>query len=312
MSSPDNNDRQLLIDANLTITETFQANGDLIYTIAGETHTHRHMLRESGGKWNATGRSWEFIDANPTVKIANNLRDGPSSTSDSKSDPNRKPHYHGHRGRLRKRFNDAGAGTLPDYELLELLLFQCIPRIDVKPIAKQLLEHFGSLGGVMGADANRLAEFDKLSFPTLVHLKALHELFRRIAREEIAGQPVLGSWDKLMAYLRASMAHETKERFHILFLNAKNILIADEVQQIGTVNHTPVYPREVIKRALDLGATALILIHNHPSGDPTPSPADIQMTKEVAEAGVKLDIILHDHIIISKTGHTSFRDLGLI
>ena len=164
MSPPDKSDQQLLVDANLTINETVQANGDFVYTIAGDTHPHRHMLRESGGKWNAKGRIWEFITTNPTPTIANNLRDEPSLISKSESDAKKKPHYHGHRERLRKRFHDAGSDSLPDYELLELLLFQCIPRIDVKPIAKQLIEYFGSLGGILGADANRLAEFDKISF----------------------------------------------------------------------------------------------------------------------------------------------------
>ncbi len=311
MSPQDKSDLDLLVSANLEITETTQVSGGTAFIVTGDTHPFRHLLREAGGKWNALDRVWVFSGDDPGPALAKTLRSHPFPSSAPKNEP-KKPHYHGHRERLRKRFMQASANSLADYELLELLLFQCIPRIDVKPIAKQLLETFGSLGGVMAADINRLSDFPKISYATLVHLKALYELSQRIAHEQIDQQPVLGSWDKLLAYLKTSMAHESTERFHVLFLNAKNVLIADEVQQVGTVNHTPVYPREVIKRALDVGATALILVHNHPSGDPTPSSADIEMTKAIAAAGEKLDIVLHDHIIMSKNGYTSFRDLGLI
>lgn len=311
MSPQDKSNQELLVTANLNITETVQTAGTPAFVVTGDTHPYRHLLREAGGKWNALERVWIFSGDDPSKALAETLRNHPLPAPDTKN-KTKKPHYHGHRERLRKRFMQASANSLADYELLELLLFQCIPRVDVKPLAKQLIEKFGSLGGVLAADITRLSDFPKISFATLVHLKALYELSQRIAHEQIEEQPVLGSWGKLIAYLRTSMAHEPTERFHVLFLNAKNVLIADEVQQVGTVNHTPVYPREVIKRALDVGATALILVHNHPSGDPTPSNADIDMTQAIAAAGEKLDIVLHDHIIMSKNGYISFKDMGLV
>ena len=310
MAKRDKNDHQLLVEANLVLDEVVVEDGPSYYQISGDTHPFRNILREAGGRWNPEEKVWVFKDASPAIPIAKQLRSEPKLIEKAKQEKTKKPHYHGHRGRLRTRFLEAGASNLPDYELLELILFQCIPRIDVKPLAKQLLDVFGSLGAVIAADPGRLGEFDTLNHAALVHLKSLHELTQRVAHEEIADQPLLGSWDKLITYLKTALAHETKEQFHVLFLNTKNVLIADEVQQTGTVNHTPVYPREVIKRALELGATALIIVHNHPSGDPSPSRADIDMTREIAEAGVKLDIVLHDHIIISKGGHTSFKDLG--
>ncbi len=312
MAKRDKSDHQLLVEAKLVLDEVIVEDGDSYYQIKGDTHPYRTILREAGGRWNPKDKVWKFTDASPAIPIAKQLRADPNLIAKAREDKTKKPHYHGHRSRLRKRFLEAGSSSLPDYELLELILFQCIARIDVKPVAKQLLDVFGSLGGVLAADVQRLGEFELLNMAAIVHLKSLYELTQRVAHEEIAEQPVLGSWDKLITYLKTALAHEKKEHFHILFLNTKNILIADEVQQSGTVNHTPVYPREVIKRALELGATALILVHNHPSGDPTPSGADIEMTHEIAAAGEKLDIVLHDHIIISKNGHTSFRDLGHI
>lgn len=310
MAKRDKNDHQLLVEANLILDEIAVEDGPSFYQISGDTHPYRTVLRDAGGRWNAKDKVWTFSDASPAIPIAKQLRSDPELIKKTKQEKAQKPHYHGHRGRLRTRFTEAGADSFPDYELLELILFQCIARIDVKPVAKQLLAVFGSLGAVVAADPKRLSEFAKLNEAGIVHLKALYELTQRVAHEEIAGQPLLGSWEKLITYLKTALAHETNEQFHVLFLNAKNVLIADEVLQTGTVNHTPVYPREVIKRALELGATALILVHNHPSGDPTPSRADIEMTREVAAAGEKLDIVLHDHIIMSKGGHTSFRDLG--
>lgn len=312
MARPIKNDFEILVEAKLKLDQIVAEDGSSHYEISGDTHPYRTVLRETGGRWNPQDKVWTFADTSPAIPIAKRLREEPNLVAEAKTEKAKKPHYHGHRARLRSRFMEAGATSLPDYELLELILFQCIPRIDVKPLAKQLIEVFGSLGAVFAADPTRLEEFDKLNPSAVVHLKALYQLSQRVAHEEIAEQPVLGSWDKLVAYLKTALAHETREQFHILFLNAKNILIADEVQQVGTVNHTPVYPREVIKRALELGATALILVHNHPSGDATPSPADIEMTREVAAAGEKLDIVLHDHIIVSKNGHSSFRDMGLL
>ena len=205
-----------------------------------------------------------------------------------------------------------GADGLADYELLELLLFYSIARVDVKPLAKKLIARFGGFAGVLAAPPRQLGEVDKVSMQTIVHLKAVQQSGLALARAEWVDQPILNSWDKLIRYLRANMGPEDTEQFRVLFLNVKNMVIADEIQQRGTINHTPVYPREVIKRALELGATALIMVHNHPSGDPSPSRADIEMTMEVKQAGEKLEIALHDHIVVSKSGYTSFREAGLI
>ena len=218
----------------------------------------------------------------------------------------------GHRGRLRARFLKSGADALPDYEMLELLLFQAVARRDTKPIAKRLLQHFGSFSEVISAEESALKEVDGIGEAVVVALKTVQAAALRLAREEVLDQPVLSNWNKLIAYCRASMGFEKNERFRILFLNRQNVLIADEVQQTGTIDHTPVYPREVVKRVLELGATAVIMVHNHPSGDPTPSKADIDMTKEVQDAGAKLGITLHDHLIVTKAGHSSFKDMGLL
>ena len=221
------------------------------------------------------------------------------------------PDHAGHRGRLRTRFLKA-RGDLADYELIELLLFSAMPRRDVKPIAKALLKRFGSFAGVLNADVATLTEINGLGETAAVSLLAVREAAVRLLQDDVMDQPILGNWQSLTDYLRAAMAHGKKEQFRILFLDRKNRLIADELQQEGTIDHTPVYPREVIKRALDLSASALIMVHNHPSGDPTPSKADIEMTREVQDAGTKLGIALHDHIVVSKSGNTSFKTLGLL
>ncbi len=223
-----------------------------------------------------------------------------------------KPDHTGHRERLRKRFMKSGQDSLADYELLELVLFPALPRRDTKPLAKALLKHFGSFAEVISAEAAELRAIDGIGEAAVVALKTVQAAALRLSQDEIMERPVLASWDKLMKYCRASMAYEKAEHFRILFLNKKNILIADEVQQQGTVDHTPVYPREVVKRALELGATAIIMVHNHPSGDPSPSKADIEMTMEVKEAGEKLGIVLHDHVIVSKSGNNSFKTMGLL
>ncbi len=304
-------DAQILADAGLNLSELQDTDGSPITHIGGNTHAFRHLLRAQGGTWDKMKRVWFFEGAEPAGRIAEALRAEPPPPV-GLADGDNKPHYFGHRQRLRERFMEQGADGLADYELLELLLFFSIPRIDVKPLAKELIEKFGGFAGVLAADAGRLAEVDNLSYQSVVQLKAIHAAGLNLARGELVEQPVLKSWNKLLQYLRAHMGQATEEQFRIVFLNAKNVIIADEVQQVGTVNHTPVYPREVIKRALELGATALIMVHNHPSGDPTPSQADIDMTTEVMEAGDKLSIVLHDHIIISKHGHSSFKEMGLI
>ncbi|MCA0419649.1 MAG: DNA repair protein RadC [Proteobacteria bacterium] len=222
------------------------------------------------------------------------------------------PHYHGHRERLRTRFQEAGAETLPDYEFLELLLFRSIPRRDVKPLAKELIQRFGSFAEVLGAPAARLAEVDGVSESVALDLKIVEAALKRMAKGAVGKRPVLSSWSSVLDYCRMAMAFAEREQFRILFLDKKNILIADEVQQTGTVDHTPVYPREVMRRALELSASAIILVHNHPSGDPTPSGADMRMTRELVDIAKPLGIAIHDHIIVGRDGHASFRSLGLI
>jgi len=222
------------------------------------------------------------------------------------------PHYSGHRRRLRERFL-ASPETLPDYELLELLLTLAIPQRDVKPLAKALLARFGAFADVVSASPEALMESEGVKQAAATALKVVREAAVRLARQQVMNRPVLSSWDALLDYCRAKMAYDGIEQFHLLFLDRKNALVADEAQQRGTVDHTPVYPREVVKRALELNASALIMAHNHPSGDPTPSRADIDMTKQVRDALKAVGIVLHDHIVVGRGGgHASFRNMGLL
>jgi DNA repair protein RadC len=217
-----------------------------------------------------------------------------------------------HRERLRKRFMRGGAEALGDYELLELLLFSAQLRRDQRPLAKRLLKQFGSFAEAISAEPARLREVDGMGESSITLLKVVQAAAHELARGKVLNRPVLTSWQSVLEYCQASMAHERTEAFRILFLDSRNTLIADEVQQTGTVNHAPVYPREVVKRALALGATAIIMVHNHPSGDPTPSRGDIAVTTEVAEAAKSLGIALHDHIIVGRGTHASFKSLGLL
>ena len=223
-----------------------------------------------------------------------------------------KPHYTGHRQRLRERFLGPGGEALPDYELLELVLSMARSRVDTKPLAKELLARFGGFAEVISAEPERLKEIDGVGEAVIAALKVVRVSALRLARSEVMERSVLSSWQALIDYLSAAMSHDGTEQFRILFLDRKNVLIADERQQRGTVDHTPVYPREVVKRALELGASALIMVHNHPSGDPTPSKADIEMTREVIEAGAPMGITVHDHLVIGKGRHESFKALGLL
>ncbi|TCT12685.1 DNA repair protein RadC [Tepidamorphus gemmatus] len=218
----------------------------------------------------------------------------------------------GHRNRLRDRFLKGGADALPDYELLELLLFRSLPRIDTKPIAKRLIGRFGSFAEVIAAPPARLREVEGVGDAVVTDLKLVQAAAERIARGAVRKRPVLASWSAVIEYCRTTMAFAEKEQFRILFLDKRNALISDEVQQTGTVDHTPVYPREVIKRALELSATAIILVHNHPSGDPTPSRADIEMTKTIVDIAQPLGVTVHDHVIVGRNGHASLRGLKLI
>jgi DNA repair protein RadC len=222
------------------------------------------------------------------------------------------PHYLGHRERLRERFLEAGPEAVTEYELLELVLFRAIPRRDVKPLAKALIAKFGSFGEVVSAPRQRLREIDGLGEAAIAEIKIVQAAAGRLARGQAKKRTVLSSWSAVLDYCRTTMAFGDKEQFRIIFLDKRNQIIADEVQQKGTVDHTPVYPREVVKRALELSATAIILVHNHPSGDPTPSRADIQMTQQIVEIAKPLGISVHDHIIVGKEGHASFKGLRLI
>lgn len=232
-----------------------------------------------------------------------------------------KPHHTGHRERLRERARAAGLPTLPDYELLELFLFRSQPQGDVKPIAKALLTRFGSLAAVLAASVEDMmtvrAEDSKgrskgVGAETALDLAALHEVARRVAKEEPSKRPVISSWTALLSYVRVSLQHEPREQFRVLYLDKKNQLILDEVQNRGTVDHAPVYPREVVRRALELSASSMIIVHNHPSGDPTPSRADIEMTRQVVLAAKSLSVEVHDHLIVGRDGVASFKQLGLM
>jgi len=286
--------------------------------------------RSLGGIWDAARRLWVF-DAGDHERVRSlcreiygtdaleNGKDGtasfPSVAGHGRNEfadgVSAVPHYYGHRRRLRERMIAAGAESLPDYELLEMLLFAANPQGDVKPTAKSLLGHFGGFGEVMSADPDALSDAG-LGLAGIAAIKSVREAALRLMRLELQERPIVGSWDKLIDYCTAQVVHNTVEEFHILFLDRKNVLIKHERQQRGTVDHTPVYPREVVKRALDLGASALILVHNHPSGDPTPSKADIAVTQDIKKAAAPLGVVLHDHIIIGRNGHTSLRDLGEI
>jgi DNA repair protein RadC len=236
----------------------------------------------------------------------------PTKPSEPQDPPAETPHYHGHRERLRERFHGAGPDALSDYELLEMVLFTAQPRGDMKPLAKTLLKKFGSFAEVINAPAARLREVDGVGDRTVTELKLIAAAASRIAKGQLKARTLLSSWNDVIDYCRTSMAFADKEQFRILFLDKRNQLIADEVQQVGTVDHTPVYPREVIKRALELSATAIILVHNHPSGDPTPSQADIQMTKAIIDIAGPLGIAVHDHIIVGRGGHASMKGMRLI
>lgn len=222
------------------------------------------------------------------------------------------PHYAGHRARLRERFEKNGEAGLPDYELLELVLMRSIPRRDVKPLAKDLIAKFGSFAEVISASTDRLVEVKGVSQATALDFKIVAAAGQRLTRGAIAERKLLSSWKDVIEYCRGSMAFADREEFRILFLDKRNRLIADEVQGRGTVDHVPVYTREVIRRALELSATAIVLVHNHPSGDPTPSSADIRMTQDIANTAKPLGIALHDHIIVGREGHASFRGLRLL
>jgi DNA repair protein RadC len=304
------------------------------FWISGATFARRELLKREGGSWSRERQAWRLPSAEALARLATALpayeavppglheQAAPAFTAGYGT-----KHYHGHRERLRQRFAEVSPDALADYELLELILFYSVYRRDTKPIAKEMLARFGGLGGVLAAEPARYGECPTLAGApdperqagrdqdlrfTRVLLKAVHELLQRVLKEQVKERPVIGSWTALTDYLQLAMQHEASEHFRILFLDRKNILIRDEVQSRGTVDHTPLYPREVVKRALELAASAIIMVHNHPSGDPAPSPADVEMTKQVVAALGAVNVTVHDHIIVGKNRHTSFRSQGLI
>jgi DNA repair protein RadC len=275
------------------------------FAVKGDTYPHRQVLQDLGGQWHKLERCWIFEAENPAGKLAATLPI-PAEAADR---PNR-PHYWGHRERLRRRAQEGGLGALPDYELLELLLFATIERKDVKPLAKALLERFGSLGGVLAAREDELAGFELVKFSTIVNLKAIVEAAARLGREELKERPILNSIDKVAKHCRTVIGNSAIEQFRVLFLDQRHGLIQDELQQTGTVNEVAAYPRQIVHRALDLGAVGLVLVHNHPSGNLKPSTGDIEITREIMRAAEPLGIALHDHLIVGPGGHISLRQTG--
>ncbi|MDB2414781.1 DNA repair protein RadC [Rickettsiales bacterium] len=223
-----------------------------------------------------------------------------------------KPHYHGHRQRLKERLLESKKGTLPDYELLEIILFSASPRKDMKPLAKELINKFGSYANVIAAPIEDLKKINGVNISVIAMLKAIQESAERLIKEEVCSKPILQSWKALIDYSRATMGHIKKEQFRILYLDKKNKVILDELQEAGTVDQTPVYPREIVKQALNVEASSVIMVHNHPSGDTKPSRADIDVTKKVIAALKAINVTLHDHVIISRSSHYSFKSNGII
>lgn len=313
-SSPDTT----LKSAGLIVSEHAASSGETVYTVSGKTFTHRKLFRELGGRWNGMEEVWTFSGADPREAVAGALAGAEVVRGLSDVQPAglvrpNEPHYWGHRKRLRDRLLAGDEDALPDYELLELLLFYWNKRADTKPLAKQLLDRFDqSLPRVLNARPEQLEGFENIDRRALALFKAVRLLAARMVKEEMSEQPVLDTWDKLIAYLRASMAHSMVEQFRVLFLDRMNVLISDQVQHEGTIDHTAAYPREVVKQALKVDASAIVVVHNHPSNHPKPSKADIAMTRDIREAVEKVGVMLHDHLIISRRGHTSFRQMGLL
>ncbi len=258
---------------------------------------------------NAMPRGPHFSDSQATLFDLDEARVQPAA---ARKAPELPSYIRDHRARLRERFMIGGADALPDYEMLELVLFRAIPRRDVKPLARALLDYFGDFNTVLSAPATRLRDISGVGDAVVTELKIIEAAAHRLARAKVLHKPIVSSWDALLDYCQAAMAHQDIEQFRVLFLDRKNVIIADEAQARGTVDHVPVYPREVVKRALDLNASALILVHNHPSGDPTPSAADIDMTAQIRTAAEAMDIVLHDHLVIGKSRELSFRSEGLL
>jgi DNA repair protein RadC len=276
------------------------------FAVRGDTFPHRQALQDLGGRWDKLAHVWVFEAEDPSEKLAAAL---PLPAADVDERPNR-PHYWGHRQRLRERALKSGLDRLPDYELLELILFATVPRVDVKPLAKELLQRFGSLGAVLAAAPEELARFELVNQPTIVNFRAIAEAAARLGREEMKERPILNSIDKVAKHCRTVIGNSAVEQFRVLFLDQRHGLIADELQQTGTVNEVAAYPRQILQRALNLGAVGLVLVHNHPSGNLKPSQGDIEITREIHRAADALGIALHDHLIVGPGGHTSLRQIG--
>ena len=277
------------------------------FLVRGDTYPHREKLQALGGRWDRAAHAWIFEGGDdPSPRLAEALEPFVGSQ------PVERPHYWGHRQRLRERALQSGLDALPDYELLELILFGGIRRADTKPLAKALLERFGTLGAVLAAPEEELYGFELVNQQTVSNFRAIRELAARMAREEVVDRPLLNSIDKVVDYCRAKMAHSEVEEFRVLYLDQRNALIHDELQQRGTVNEVAAYPRQIMRRALNLGAVGLVLCHNHPSGNLKPSPQDIEITREIFHAAEAVGITLHDHLIVGAGGHTSLRDLKKI
>lgn len=275
------------------------------------------MAGRSGKSRTAPGPSARVEDSETFPFEIDGLEIVPPASSRQAPSPGKmpavqKPHYHDHRARLRQRFEDGGPGALADYELLELLLFRTIPRQDTKPLAKALLAKFGTLAGVLGAPVQRIAEVKGAGPAVAQDLKIVQAMLERASKGDLKQRTVISSWSALVNYCRLAMAHEPREQFRVLFLDAKNQLIADEVMNEGTVDHAPVYPREIARRALEHSAAAVILVHNHPSGDPKPSAADVAITREIVAAASAISVKVHDHLVIGRNGAESFKSLGLL
>jgi len=281
------------------------------FAVRGDTYPHRQALQELGGRWDKLARLWLFDGPeDPSSRLAAAIAAEVPTDGAAPPEPANRPHYWGHRQRLRERAMNGGLGALPDYELLELLLFGAIARKDVKPLAKDLLARFGSLAGVLAAPAEELARFDLVDQKVIVSFRAMGELAHRMAREELLERPLLNSLDKVAKYCRAQMGHSEVEQFRVLYLDQRHALIQDETQQRGTVNEVAAYPREILRRALNLGAVGLVLVHNHPSGNLKPSPGDVEITREIQKAADSVGIALHDHLIVGRNGHVSLREMG--
>lgn len=285
--------------------------GEGRFAVRGDTYPHRQALQELGGRWDKLARLWVFDGPeDPSPRLAAAIAAAVPAADAAPPEPANRPHYWGHRQRLRERALNGGLAGLPDYELLELLLFGSVARRDVKPLAKELLARFGSLAAVLAAPAEELARFELVDQKTIVNFRAMGELAHRMAREELLDKPLLNSLDKVAKYCRAQMGHSDVEQFRVLYLDQRHALIHDETQQRGTVNEVAAYPREILRRALNVGAVGIVLVHNHPSGNLKPSPGDIEITREIAKAAESVGIALHDHLIVGRNGHVSLREMG--